>query len=157
MTIIVKTVSRACDGCKRCCEGWLLTEIYGKKVNIENPCHFLGTKGCSIYDIRPHDPCKIYVCEWKADMNLPEWLKPNKANVIITKRKIGDYHYNAVVPASLLEVTEKVHDWANEYSKTHPTNIVIYGAVSGITAIYSSDEDFKKFLGVTIQNPSFKK
>jgi hypothetical protein len=157
MTIIIKPITRACDGCKRCCEGWLVTTIYGKKVNIEHPCHFLGTKGCSIYDVRPYDPCKIYTCEWKVDMNLPEWLKPNKANVIVTKRKIGDYEYNAIVPASLLEVSEKVHVWAEEHAKAKSVNTVIYGTVSGITAIYTSDESFKKFLGVTIQNPSFKK
>ena len=79
-------MGRSCDGCTKCCEGWLWSEAYGHKFWPGRPCHFMCEKGCSIYENRPIDPCKNFKCEWLENNNIPEWMKPSVSNVIIYKR-----------------------------------------------------------------------
>ena len=148
---------RPCDGCTKCCEGWLKTNIYGHEVKRFQPCIFLGKSGCNIYNVRPDDPCKIFVCEWKADLNIPEWLKPDKANVIIIKQRLGDFYYDVIVTAKGPVISEEVHKWADEFSKTRNYNIAIYDDLVANYTIYSSNEEFKKLAAMTIQAPNFKK
>lgn len=76
---------RTCDGCTACCEGWLSGEVYGKKFCPGTPCHFKGESGCSIYEDRPENPCKSFLCEWMENLDLPEWMKPSVSKIIILK------------------------------------------------------------------------
>ena len=91
-------MTRSCDGCTKCCEGWLWSEAHGHKFWPGRPCHFLGEKKCSIYENRPVDPCVNFRCEWLDNENIPEWMKPNVSNVIIYKRIEND--------SEILEFTE---------------------------------------------------
>lgn len=77
---------RECDGCTACCDGWLKGQSYGHHFQPGRPCHFKCETGCSIYDKRPETPCQNYNCEWLTNYEIPEWMKPNIAKVIITKR-----------------------------------------------------------------------
>ena len=79
-------IKRDCEGCTKCCEGWLWSEAYGHKFWPGRPCHFMCEKGCSIYENRPVDPCKNFKCEWLTNSDIPEWMKPSVSNVIICKR-----------------------------------------------------------------------
>lgn len=76
---------RHCNGCTKCCEGWLAADVYGHKMFTGRKCHFLE-KHCTIYSSRPQNPCKNYECVWLGDPELPSWLKPDISNVIISKR-----------------------------------------------------------------------
>ena len=76
---------RSCGECSKCCEGWISGEAYGHKFYKGCPCFFLE-KTCSIYDLRPNEPCKSYKCAWLEEEIFPLWLKPSMSNVIITKR-----------------------------------------------------------------------
>lgn len=81
--------SRSCGDCSKCCEGWLESDIYGKKMFPGQPCFFIGDKckGCSIYEQRPQDPCKDYTCAWLTEPEIfPNWMKPTESGVIITKK-----------------------------------------------------------------------
>lgn len=78
---------RSCDGCTKCCEGWLWGEAHGHKFWPGRPCHFMSNKGCSIYENRPDQPCKSFKCEWLENNEIPEWMKPDVSNVIIYKRE----------------------------------------------------------------------
>ncbi len=40
-----------------------------------------------IYEERPEFPCRSYSCEWLRNTDIPEWLKPNKAGVIVTGKE----------------------------------------------------------------------
>lgn len=84
---------RKCDGCTACCEGWLHGQAEGQYFQAGRPCHFKCEKGCSIYENRPENPCRTYECEWKTNLEIPEWMKPNLSEVIITRRnwKNGEY------------------------------------------------------------------
>jgi hypothetical protein len=69
-----------------CCQGWLFGEAHGHIFFPGTPCHFSCDKGCSVYPIRPDNPCKIYNCAWKVNAFLPEWFKPDISNVICSWR-----------------------------------------------------------------------
>ena len=39
---------RSCNGCTKCCEGYLSAEINEKKVDKNNPCYLVNIeKGCN--------------------------------------------------------------------------------------------------------------
>lgn len=78
-------MKRECGDCSMCCEGHLTANIHGIQMTKGLPCHFLGKcdgGGCTIYDQRPQ-LCQDYHCLWKITPTLPEWMKPNKSDVIM--------------------------------------------------------------------------
>jgi hypothetical protein len=103
------TNTRTCDGCTKCCEGWLHGSAQGHAFYPGKPCHFLG-KGCSIYADRPEDPCKKYQCEWLASDELPMWMRPDLCKVIVTKRIINGVEFYDVLEAGQL-LDAKVLSW----------------------------------------------
>lgn len=75
---------RQCGGCTACCEGWAEGEIRGHRMFPGKPCHFLGSRGCSIYPERPESPCRTFVCGWlQPDSPFPESFSPREVGVII--------------------------------------------------------------------------
>jgi hypothetical protein len=83
-----KQVKRECGDCSECCNGWLWGAAHGKQFYSGKPCHFVGPKGCTIYDDRPHNPCVIFRCGWLDDHDaFPEWMKPSLSKVIAQKLK----------------------------------------------------------------------
>jgi hypothetical protein len=77
---------RSCDGCTACCEGWLSAEALGKSFFPGQPCHWKGTKGCTVYEARP-SVCSNFKCAWITNHFLPEWFKPTESNVIAVWRR----------------------------------------------------------------------
>ena len=90
--IPIKT-ERDCDGCTKCCDGWLTGEAYGYKFNINNACFWKGKKGCNIYDIRPIDPCVTFKCFWKYSSLVPIEFKPDKIGIILVERTIDGHKF----------------------------------------------------------------
>lgn len=85
MTLDRIEMKRECGDCTACCQGHLNANIHGIQMFKGRPCHFLGEcegGGCTIYDQRP-TLCQEYQCLWKITPTLPEWMKPNKSDVIM--------------------------------------------------------------------------
>jgi len=143
--IEAKTVTRACGTCKKCCEGSLSGKAYNFEFGSGKACGYLGVNGCNIYAMRPHNPCKIFQCEWTLDHSLPEWLKPNLSNVIMSRRTIGLYTFLMIVPEGQ-EISEKIHSWAEEYSKQDIKNHVLI--VGDVSRAYSLDPKFGYVMGI---------
>ena len=79
-------VSRQCGECKACCQGWLAGTIRGHSMRPGVPCHFLASSGCSIYERRPDQPCRNFVCGWLApESPFPEHFRPHELGVIIVR------------------------------------------------------------------------
>lgn len=81
---------RQCGDCSMCCQGWLKAEVFGEEISPGNPCMFvdkLGVKGCSIYHMERPPVCTRYLCAWRQDENIPDWMQPNKIRVIIDYRR----------------------------------------------------------------------
>lgn len=90
---------RECGDCTKCCDGWLIDEIYGYKMSKGEPCHFLGER-CTIYEDRPEDPCRLFFCGWMgAPEEFPLWMKPNKIDLIIVPKNVNGVIFVSVVDA----------------------------------------------------------
>jgi hypothetical protein len=75
---------RECGSCTACCDGWLKIEIRGHQVRPGIKCPFSTANGCDIYQDRPEDPCRKFVCGWLAHRSpLPEWMRPDRSKVIL--------------------------------------------------------------------------
>lgn len=99
-----KKNSRSCDGCTKCCEGWLTAEIHGEPMYPGKPCQNCDPgKGCTDYKNRPKSPCKDYMCMWRAEDIVPIEFKPSEVNSIITREEINGIHF-----LTLLEAGEKM-------------------------------------------------
>lgn len=146
--IIVDTLGRPCDGCVRCCEGWLTTKIFETALGpMEGGCKYLGIKGCNIYEQRPTDPCKVFQCVWKENSSIPEFMKPNKSNIIMLLRYIEPFYYYRMVRTG--EVDPKVFEWAKEYSLTGK-NLIAYD-LNNRLMIYSQSAEFRNLARKQLQ------
>lgn len=105
----MNTEPRTCDGCTKCCEGWLHGSAHDHAFYPGKPCHFLG-KGCSIYADRPKDPCQIYKCVWLESEDLPMWMRPDLCKVVVTKRVKNNVEFYDIVEAGQL-LDAKVLSW----------------------------------------------
>jgi hypothetical protein len=109
-------MERQCGTCTKCCDGSLIDlDTFGHSVNKLNPCHFLNIGvGCGIYKNRPQSPCIDYKCMWLMD-EVPEWMKPSEANVIVDKTSIEEIEYLCVTPTTYdNSLSEEVIDWIFE-------------------------------------------
>lgn len=78
---------KTCGGCTACCSGTLHGSAHGIDFWKGRPCHFMSCNGCSIYEDRPDDPCKTYECGYLKFGWMPQWMRPDISDVIITQRK----------------------------------------------------------------------
>ncbi len=85
MTGTTAPAARECQPCTACCDGWVQMDIRGHPVYPGHACpHCVSGKGCNDYANRPRDPCVNFKCGWvAANSPLPEWMKPDKAKVIV--------------------------------------------------------------------------
>jgi SEC-C motif-containing protein len=75
---------RECGTCTACCDGWVKGTIEGHEMSPGRPCFFRGQGCCTIYDRRPVDPCRNFVCGWlQAESPFPEEFRPDKLGVLI--------------------------------------------------------------------------
>ena len=108
-------VTRECRGCTMCCEGWLSADIKGHLMYPGKKCFYLKpVTCCSIYDSRPHNPCRVYKCLWKDDNTIPYWMKPSTSGVIMTKRS------DTLITVTLTSkrTSAKVEAWLEEYKNS---------------------------------------
>jgi hypothetical protein len=92
-------------------------EAYGKKFYPGKKCAFISASGCSIYDMRPHNPCKTFLCAYKDQHSLPEWTRPDRSNVIFVQRifeGIAYLHGSDTGRQPIPELFDWAKDWAIE-------------------------------------------
>lgn len=140
--IIPIAPSRSCGECTKCCEGWVVGEVYGYKFSPGQPCHYLE-KNCSIYPDRPNDPCRSFNCVWITDHTFPAWLKPSLSNIIILTRLDKNnekiYYFKETGVTMRADVLNWIFLWAANNSKN-----IVYTVNDG-TFIYGSDDFTKNF------------
>ena len=117
-------MTRECDGCAKCCEGWLSGEAYGHAFYKGRPCFFLN-KTCSIYDTRPDQPCRTFKCAWLSEDIFPHWMKPNLIDTIITHRRSGNIEFYSVVEAGS-KLDSKVLSWLVQWALNNKKNLMYY-------------------------------
>lgn len=138
----VDHIGKSCDGCTKCCEGWLTTKVYDFEIGPGvGGCRFLGTKGCSIYQVRAYDPCQTFQCGWKENNNVPDFMKPNISNVIILVRILEDIPFYRIVKCGE-ELRQEVIDWANAFSKKGH-HLIAYDSDSNLL-VFSESRKFRE-------------
>lgn len=81
-------ISRECQSCAECCNGWVKITVENYEASPGNPCPYSTGNGCANYENRPVDPCRNFMCGWvQSNSPLPDWMKPNEANVIVIFEK----------------------------------------------------------------------
>jgi hypothetical protein len=116
-------ITRTCDGCTKCCEGWLTGEAHGHQFYRGRPCFFLN-KTCTIYEDRP-PVCRNFKCRWLDEDIFPEWMKPDLVDVIINKEVFNNIEYYVLVEAGkLLDV--RVLSWMIQWVINNNKNLLYY-------------------------------
>jgi len=83
-----KKITRECQPCTACCDGWVQMVINDTHVYPGSPCPHSTGSGCDNYENRPKDPCDNFNCGWVTENSpLPDWLKPNNAKAIVIFNK----------------------------------------------------------------------
>jgi hypothetical protein len=109
-------VSRRCGDCRACCEGWAAGTIYGHEMRPGVPCHFLGQAGCSIYERRPEQPCRNFVCGWLApESPFPEHFRPDRLGVIIIRTRWREQPAYLLLSAGR-DPDEKLLQWMQAFA-----------------------------------------
>jgi hypothetical protein len=126
--MIFSDTTRSCGDCKACCDGWAgYGAAYGRTFYPGKSCYFLGDKGCSIYELRPKEPCKRYKCAWlkNIDNAYPEWLQPNLSGVIISNKvdKFGKPYLKVLETGN--KIKDEVLQWLTSYQLETKKNMSI--------------------------------
>ncbi len=75
---------RECGDCTACCEGWVTGDIEGQRMSPGVPCQHCTQTGCAIYERRPVEPCREFVCAWLMQPSpLPDDMRPDKCGAIV--------------------------------------------------------------------------
>ena len=118
-----KKNGRTCDGCTKCCEGWLTANIYGEEMYPGKPCQFVDIGvGCTIYKKRPTDPCKTFQCAWRAAEVVPEQFSPVNTGVIVVEQRVEGIPYLSAVFAGK-EIDTEMLSWFVSYAVGRQLNI----------------------------------
>jgi hypothetical protein len=128
---------RHCGECAACCDGWVKMAVYGHEVYPGKPCPFSTGKGCRIYERRPDDPCKNFVCGWLSEGSfLPEWFRPDRAGCIVIPAKLTWQRLpvDVVVPVGK-KIKPKSLAWLKDHARQHG-RALIYGEGNEIWAAY---------------------
>jgi len=137
--IFVETKGRSCDGCKKCCEGWLTANIYGFAMNpTDGPCRFLAKTGCGIYPVR-ESLCKVFQCDWKENNLIPYNMKPDLSNVIMMTKRLDKWIYIRFVLAGK-DMSNHAYEYAKQLYK-QGKNVVYYDNSSKLQVL-SNDQAF---------------
>jgi len=82
--VAAKADGRECGTCTACCDGWVIGTIRGHEMKPGMPCHFRGLGCCTIYDKRPDNPCRTFVCGWLAPASpFPDAFRPDRLGAMI--------------------------------------------------------------------------
>lgn len=128
---------RNCGSCTKCCDGWLIGEANGHKFYPGRKCFFVGENSCSIYEQRPDNPCKSYKCMWLTNKDsVPEWMKPDRVNAILTLRKFQGKDYIELAEAGE-HLRSEVLSWAIQYALNNDMyiNYMINGSWNRIGSV----------------------
>ena len=117
-------ITKECGTCTKCCEGWLTASINGHDMFPGKPCFFLeiGNR-CTIYEDRPKEPCKDFLCGWLQIEDMPEEFKPENCGVIMHKKENNGNPFLSITEAPL-SPSAKYLSWALVYARNTNQNIM---------------------------------
>jgi hypothetical protein len=136
---------KPCNGCTKCCEGFLSGYAYGMPFYEGKLCYFKGKKGCKIYSIRPHNPCVTFKCFWKESILVPEKFKPNIINCIMVERYRDGYFWIEIHKAGG-DVPQEVIDWATDLVENDKVKNFRFINKNYKYQIITKNQDFRNYM-----------
>lgn len=137
--------------------GHLTGEAYGFKFYPGKPCVFACAKGCSIYEMRPYDPCRGFECSYKKEFGMPEQFRPDLSNVIFVTRHLEQeniqyLHGLNTKKEPVPDLITWAQQWAHEhgryimvprdaYSRVPPYRISVYGPDDRLRRLFAANGD----------------
>ena len=114
--VSIESAQRTCGSCTACCDGWVEGTIYGHEMKPGVPCHFRGEGCCTIYERRPEEPCRRFICGWLAPKSpFPESFRPDRLGVmIVTTRWRGRPAY--ILKSAGRDPDEQLLVWMRNFS-----------------------------------------
>jgi len=121
----------------------LTANIRGHEIGPGTPCQFLGAGGCGIYEDRPHDPCRGFICGWLLPQSpFPDSFRPDQLGVIMMPKLWRNRMAYFIAHAGRAP-DAKLLDWVREYSTA--TGVPFLFRVDGRLKGYGSP-DFQKYV-----------
>jgi hypothetical protein len=96
--------------------------VRGHAVGLGKPCPFLGDGGCEIYEQRPIDPCRNFICGWLVHgSHLPDWMRPDRANVIVLggNFKWREFSVDVAITTAGRRPNDDAVIWLRQYGKAN--------------------------------------
>lgn len=108
-----------------CCSGHFALVCNDEIIQSKGkPCKYLSSSdSCTIYSNRP-ECCKIFMCLYRQDDSVPEWIKPNISQVIMTERVEGDIEYIEVFDCGS-KIQDNLLEWIYNRHIEKKQNVVI--------------------------------
>lgn len=108
---------RQCGECTACCDGWLKITVNGHAAYPGKPCYYNKGHCCSIYEKRPQEPCRNFVCGWlEPGSPLPEEFRPDKLGVIFLRATWRGTPIYGLFPAGR-DPDEALLAWTKQFSE----------------------------------------
>lgn len=123
-------MSKECGTCTACCEGSLHGVIKGNDFGLTQdivlspgvPCFFLD-KGCTVYEIRPTEPCRSFQCIWLSINDCPDYVKPEQSGLILDIfTKLDPFERYVRITRIREDYSKEAITWAIEYAKKNGIN-----------------------------------
>lgn len=115
--------ARTCEGCTKCCEGWLLVKIGDQQLHPGNPCQFVDCGvGCTVYNDRPEQVCGAFECGWKDGDLVPEQFSPKETGQIVTVQTVESMEYIQSVYAGK-EIAPDFLSWLVTFAVARQLNV----------------------------------
>jgi hypothetical protein len=115
--------SRSCDGCTKCCDGTLNTEVFDQRLYPGSPCKYVAFDvGCTVHEERPEYPCRIFQCQWIEDDSLPAWIKPSISGVIIMTKEVDGIPF-VQMTSGIHPPTVETLSWFFTWAKSKYENV----------------------------------
>jgi hypothetical protein len=144
---ITPKFERTCGECNLCCKS-LLHTVNGQVHHHGKPCFYLGT-GCTVYEKRPQS-CRDYYCAYIQGL-LPEWLKPNLSNLVVSVERWGpNKEFNmlrAVEVGGTLSV--EALSWLIQFTREQNSGLIYQ--MHGIWYYFGPDEFMEEFSNLIIK------
>lgn len=102
-------------------------EILGNRVSAGHPCPHGSARGCDVYEQRPDDPCRKFICSWRVEQSpLPDWMRPDQcgAIVLLSFAWQGETVISAI-PAGQA-IPEKTLEWLKAYAVENNRPMLIH-------------------------------
>lgn len=146
-----RVTGRQCLPCTACCRGWVSGDVLDHHLSAGHPCPHSTPAGCGIYERRPEEPCRTFVCSWLVDGSpLPDWMRPDRcgAIVLLSLHWEGDYVISAIPVGKA--IPERTLDWLKDYARRHRRPLVFYeriendGVFTGLRRFGMGPPEFRR-------------